>query len=109
MLYQDTVQLDSTPRDAVLDRGDLATLRKTPRNTTPVPRPVSFGDVVHMDIVFGPEVALANVHYGLLFTDRFSRMTYLYPLQNLTSDIPKQLDAFYAHLGFLPKKINISL
>jgi hypothetical protein len=105
MLYQDTVQLDSTPRDAVLDRGDLATLRETPRNTTPVPRPVSFGDVVHMDIVFGPEVALANVHYGLLFTDRFSRMTYLYPLQNLTSDIPKQLDAFFAHLGFLPKRL----
>jgi len=58
-----------------------------------------------MDIVFGPEVALANVHYGLLFTDRFSRMTYLYPLQNLTSDIPKQLDAFFAHLGFLPKRL----
>jgi len=58
-----------------------------------------------MDIVFGPEVALANVHYGLLFTDRFSRMTSLYPLQNLTSDIPKQLDAFFAHLGFLPKRL----
>jgi hypothetical protein len=91
--------------DAVLDKGDFATLRKTPRNTTPVPRPLSFGDVVHMDIVFGPEVALANVHYGLLFTDRFSHMTYLYPLQNLTSDIIKQLDAFFAHLGFLPKRL----
>jgi hypothetical protein len=104
-LYKDTVHLDSTPVDAVLDKGDFATLRKTPRNTTPVPRPLSFGDVVHMDIVFGPEVALANVHYGLLFTDRFSHMTYLYPLQNLTSDIIKQLDAFFAHLGFLPKRL----
>jgi hypothetical protein len=30
-------------------------------------------------------------------------MTYIYPLQNLTSDIKKQLEAFFAHLGFTPK------
>jgi len=35
---------------------------------------------MHMDIVFGPEVAISNIHYALLFTDRFSRMTYIYPL-----------------------------
>jgi hypothetical protein len=68
-LYQDTDGLDSLPRDAILDQGDLATLWKSPRNTTPVPRPLSFGDVIHTDIVFGPEVALTNVHCGLLFTD----------------------------------------
>jgi len=80
-LYQDTITLDSLPCDAVLDPGDVATLRKTPRNTTPVARPASFGDPIHLDIVFGPEVALANVHYGLIFTDRFSRMTYMFPLK----------------------------
>jgi hypothetical protein len=104
-LYQDSVKLDGSPADAVLDQGDLATVRKTPRNTVPVPRSLNFGDVIHMDIVFGPEVALANVHYGLLFTDRHSRMTYIYPLHNLTTDIPKQLDAFFAHLGFSPKRL----
>jgi hypothetical protein len=56
-----------------------------------------------MDIVFGPEVALGNIHYGLMFTDRYSRMCYIYPLQNLTTDIPKQIQAFFAHLGFVPK------
>ncbi len=71
-LYQNTIHLDSTPEDAVLDKGHLATLRKTLRNTTTVSRPLSFGEVIHMDIIFGPEVALANVHYGLLFTDRYS-------------------------------------
>jgi ABC-type iron transport system FetAB ATPase subunit len=30
-------------------------------------------------------------------------MTYIYPLQNLSSDIKKQLAAFFAHLGFVPK------
>jgi len=104
-LFQDTIHLDSTPGDAVLDKGDMATLRKTARNTNPVPRPMAFGDVMHMDIVFGPEVALADVHYGLLFTDRYSRMTYIYPLHNLTSDIPKQMDAFFAHLGVLPRRL----
>jgi len=104
-LYCATIKLDSSPADAVLDAGDLATMRKTPRNTSAVPRPSHFGDVVHMDIVFGPEVSIGNIHYGLIFSDRHSRMTYIYPLQNLTSDIPKQMQAFFAHLGMLPKRL----
>jgi hypothetical protein len=32
-------------------------------------------------------------------------MTYLYPLQNLASDIVKQLESFFAHLGFCPKRL----
>jgi hypothetical protein len=104
-LYEPTISLDSCPPDAVLDAGDSATLNKTPRNTTPVERPSHFGDVIHMDIVFGPAISIGNIHYGLLFTDRFSRMTYVYPLQNLTGDIRKQLAAFFAHLGFSPKRL----
>jgi hypothetical protein len=64
-LYKDTLKLDDTPLDAILDPGDLATLHKKARNTTPTPRPAHFGDVMHMDIVFGPEVAIGNVHFGL--------------------------------------------
>jgi hypothetical protein len=30
-------------------------------------------------------------------------MMYLYPLRNLTTDIPKQLQAFFAHIGRPPK------
>jgi hypothetical protein len=102
-LYYANIRLDSTPADAVLDSGDLAMLHKKARNTTPVPRSSYFGQVMHMDIVFGPEVAIGNIHYGLLFTDRHSRMSYVYPLHNLTTDIPKQLEAFFAHLGFVPQ------
>ncbi len=104
-LYQDTVKIDNLPQDAVLDAGGTATLQKKCRNTTPVPRPLAFGDVFHVDIVFGPEVSIGNIHYGLLFTDRFSRMTYLYPLQNLMSDIKRQFEFFFAHLGVIPKRI----
>jgi hypothetical protein len=32
-------------------------------------------------------------------------MSYLYPLQNLTSDIPKQLEAFFAHIGQPPTRL----
>jgi len=99
----DTIKLDTLPADAVLDPGDYATLQKKNRNTSPLSRPSQFGDVVHMDIVFGPEIAIGNIHYGLIFSDRFSRMNYIYPLQNLTSDIPKQLEAFFAHIGIIPK------
>jgi hypothetical protein len=58
-----------------------------------------------MDIVFGPDIALSNIHYGLLFTDHYSRMTYLFPLQNLTLDIKQQMQIFFAHLGFHPKQL----
>jgi hypothetical protein len=70
-----------------------------------VPRSTNFGDTIHMDIVFGPEISIGNIHYGLLFTDRFSRMTYSYPLQNLTGDIKKQMEAFFAHIGMVPKRL----
>jgi hypothetical protein len=88
-----------------LDEGDLSTIQKSSRNTTPVLRPAFFGDIIHMDIVFGPDVSIGNIHYGLLFTDRFSRMTYLYPLQNLTTDIRKQMESFFVHLGSPPKRL----
>jgi hypothetical protein len=105
VLYQNNIRLDHTPADAVMDNSDLANTRKTKRNTSPVPRPSSFGDTIHMDIVFGPEVAIGNVHYGLLFTDCFSRMNYIYPLQNLTSDIPRQMNAFFTHIDMYPKRL----
>jgi hypothetical protein len=102
--YQPSVKFDETPADAILDNGHyFATMKKKLRSTVPVQRPSHFADVMHMDIIFGPEISIGNIHYGLLFTDRFSRMTYLYPLHNLTSDIPKQLEAFFAHLGMTPR------
>jgi hypothetical protein len=66
---------------------------------------LNFADIVHVDIVFGPEILIENIRYGLLFSDHFSRMTYLYPLRNLSSDIPRQLEAFFAHLGVLPRQL----
>jgi hypothetical protein len=104
-LYQPTIRLDSSPADAVFDAGHYTTLHKKNRNTTSVKRPMSFGDVIHMDIVFGPEVSIGNIHYGLLFTDCYSRMTYTYPFQNLTSDITHQMSAFFAHIGIVPKRL----
>jgi len=86
-LYTNNVTMDATPLDALLDAGGLETMGKKDRNTQPVSRPLHFGDIFHIDIGFGPEVSIGNIHYGLLFTDRFSRMTYIYPLQNLTTDI----------------------
>jgi len=61
-LYQDTIRIDNLPADAILDPGDYATLRKKNRSTIPVSRPSHFGAVIHMDIVFGPEVAIGNIH-----------------------------------------------
>ncbi len=37
--------------------------------------------------------------------DQFSQMTYLYPLQNLRTDIKKQMEAFFAHIDLIPKRL----
>jgi hypothetical protein len=71
-LYLDSIKLDTLPPDAVFDIGDLATMHKKPRCTKPVPRPKCFIDTMHMDVIFGLEISVGNVHYGLLFTDHFS-------------------------------------
>jgi hypothetical protein len=104
-LYQPILKLDRLPEDAILDPGFYASMKKKNRNTTPVSRPQQFGDVFHLDIVFGPELSIGNIHYGLLCVDRYSHMSYLYPLQNLTSDIPKQIAALFAHIGMVPKRV----
>jgi hypothetical protein len=103
-LYQDTVNFDSMPADAVLDSGCLATLWKKNQNTTLVPRPTNFGDVFHLDIILAQKFR-SDVHSGLICVDRYSRMTYIYPLKNLTTDIQKQLELFFSHLGLLPCRI----
>jgi hypothetical protein len=66
---------------------------------------MNFGDVFHLDIIFGPEILVGNVHYGLICVDQYSRMTYIYPLKKLTTDIQKQLELFFSHLGLLPCRI----
>jgi hypothetical protein len=104
-LYQDTIKIDNLPADAILDPGDYATMRKKNHSTTPVLRPSHFGAVMHMDIVFGPEVAIGNIYYALLFSDCYSRMNYIYPLQNLTTEKLKQMQAFFAHIGRLPDRL----
>jgi hypothetical protein len=32
-------------------------------------------------------------------------MTYIYPLKKLTSDIQKQLELFFSHLGIIPRRV----
>ena len=105
-LYLPSVTLDNTPADAVMDTGHFANMKKKARNTTPVPRLSRFAETIHMDIVFGLEISVGNIHYGLLFPDHFSRMSYMYSLRNLTSDIPKQLQAFFAHIGVTPRRLS---
>jgi hypothetical protein len=99
------VRLDRSPPDSVLDPGVFATIQRLARNTTPVPRSSFFGEVMHVDIVFGPEVALRNMHYGLFFSDRLNRMNCVYPLRNLRTDIQKQMEAFFAHIGIISRRL----
>jgi hypothetical protein len=105
ILYQPTVTLDTTTADAILDPGFYAYLQKKDRNTTPVSRPKNFADVILTDIVFGPEVSIGIIHYGLLCFYHYSRISfYLYLLQNLTSDYKNSLNLSLPTLALFQKE-----
>ena len=92
--------LDEEP---IQDLGVTATVDKSKRNTTPIPLPEQFGDVIHMDIVFGSKSAINGIKYGLFLVDRATRYKTILPLKNLTTDILFQLQKFCQELGFVPK------
>ena len=77
------------------DLGDMATMPKQRRNTTPLQRPEIFGDVVHFDIVYGYGTAIVGYCFALWFVDRRYKYIEQYPLKSLASyELIKSLRLF---------------
>eukprot|EP00957_Ditylum_brightwellii_P040256 3046289-Ditylum_brightwellii.AAC.1 len=49
---QPTLHITDTGKDPVRDPGEMATLPKSNRNTSPIPRTKHFGDIFHYNIVY---------------------------------------------------------
>jgi len=95
--------LESEP---ILDIGDIATIDKPQRNTSPLPLPINPGDVIHADILFGSGPAIGGAKYALFLVDRASRHKYIYPIQNLKEDILPSFIKFFNDIGRTPNLIR---
>ena len=66
--------------------------------------PTSFGDVVHLDVLYGAGTAFGGTKYALYLVDRATRYKSIYPLQNLGENILKQLKQYCNDFNLTPKR-----
>ena len=97
---QPTLKINDLGRDPMRDLGEMATMPKQRRNTTPLQLPERFGDIIHFDIVYGSGKASGVYRYALWFVDRRSKHIEQYPLNSLVSDeLLKALRIFQRYMG----------
>ena len=90
--------------EPILDLGNTATIDKSKRNTTPINLPTKFGDVVHMDILYGSATAHGQIKYALYLIDRASRYKAIYPIKDLSNDILPNIQQFCNEMGTVPSR-----
>ena len=102
---QPTIDIINTG-DPPMEIGDVANIKASRRNKTPLPRPQSFLDVVHMDIGFGDCVSHGGYKYVILFVDRATRETFIYGVSTLSSsNLIKVFQRFFSDAKGVPKRI----
>ena len=101
---QQNYSISTTDTEPIIDLVNTATIDKSPRNTTPLALPNNFGDVVHVDILYGANTAHGGVKYALYLVDRSTRYKSIYPLTNLSTDILKQFKSYCNDIGLVPKQ-----
>ena len=101
---QPTFRISTTDNEPILDAGQVATVDKSRKNTTPLDLPSSFGEVIHLEILYGAGTAHGGVKYALYLVDRATRYKCIYPLKNLGDDILTQMQAFCNDFKISPMK-----
>ena len=102
---QHNFSISTKDREKIIDLGDVATIHRSKRNTTPLPLPHAFGDIMHMDIIFGSVTAIEGFRYGLFIVDRATRCRFILPMKILKNDLLPTLQKFCNDIGFIPKRI----
>ena len=101
-----TIDIQDIGRDPFLSRGEVATLPKSRRNTSPLPRPDIFGSIIHYDIGFGSGMSIGGYTHVLFLVDRATRKKFLYGLKSLHhSDVCTAMKEFIKDLGCYPSKM----
>ena len=100
-----TFSLSTADSPDIIDIGDIATIDKNKRTTTPLTLPQSFGDVVHCDILYGSNTAIKGFRYALFLIDKATRFKFVYGLRSLTNVLPV-FKRFCADIGTVPKELR---
>jgi deoxyuridine 5''-triphosphate nucleotidohydrolase (dut) len=101
-----TIDIHDLGRDPFLSRGEVATLPKSRRNTSPVPRPDVYGSIIHYDIGFGSGMSIGGYTHVLFLVDRATRKKFIYGLKSLHhQDIRTAMKEFIKDLGCYPSKM----
>ena len=101
---QKNYSISTSDVEPIIDLGNTVTIDKSERSTIPLTLPNNFGDVVHVDILYGANTAHGGVKYALYLVDRATRYKSIYPLTNLSSDILKQFKTYCSDMDQTPKQ-----
>ena len=104
-LASTSIQLerDQNPR---IDPGETASMKASRRNTSPSTPSLSYSNVWHLDIGYGPCTAIGGIKYTLLAVDKHSRYKLVYGLKNLKSSLHDAIAQFISDCGVTPKLIR---
>ena len=101
---QPNFTISSKDREKILDLGEIATVPKSSSSKQPLPLPPQFGQIVHMDIIYGTVPAFDGVKYALFLVDRATRHRFILPMKSLKNDLLPTLQEFCRNIGFTPKR-----
>jgi hypothetical protein len=90
-----------------LELGQVANIKKACSNKVPIECPAGFLEVVHCDIGFGDIESIGNgASYCMVFVDRATRYTWIYPLKSLHHEsIKAVLSAWRVDTGLFPARL----
>mmetsp|Transcript_15541 Transcript_15541/g.22158 ORF Transcript_15541/g.22158 Transcript_15541/m.22158 type:complete len:117 (+) Transcript_15541:568-918(+) len=85
---------------------ERATMNSKKRNTKKSDLPKNYSNIWHMDIVYGPCVAIAGVKYALLLVNKKTRKYFVDALKDLKETINDALSQFLLDVQVKPKLIR---
>jgi len=97
------LHVSTTDNEPIIDLGEVSTIPKPRRNTTPLNLPEKFGDLIHMDILFGSGTSIGGYRYALFLVDRATRQKFAYPMRSLKVDLLSTLKTFCSDIHRVPK------
>ena len=97
--------ISTKDREKILDLGETATISTSKSNKDSIPLPHSFGDVIHIDILYGTVTAHEGVRYSLFIVDRATRHRFILPMSNLKTDLLTTMNKLRKFFGSTPRRI----
>lgn len=102
---KDNFHMSFIEREPVIGLGEISIIDKPVISTNPVPLPHNFGDVLHINIVYGCSLGLNGIKYELFVVDRARQYKLIHDLNPIKTNILPALKAMINDIGYAPGKI----